>query len=113
MFNPIQDEVYRTKFHFQPHDDTLTTSREQPGADLILERNAELRQDNSLKDLDFGRQVASIPFIVYEQAIRDGYQLNAPDSAHAGKEMMRFLKTPEGQMCMCYTPKVKYHQGGI
>lgn len=80
----------------------------QPTEDMILERNKQLRNNpGSIQDLGsqleggvWGRQVASIPFIVYEKAIRDGYQLNSPDSDHAGKEMHRFLRSEEGQKCL-------------
>jgi hypothetical protein len=44
--------------------------------------------------------VASIPFIMFEKALRDGYDLNSPDSQIAGQEMNRFLKSPEGKMCL-------------
>jgi len=94
------DQVIKSEFHYQNHTDTLTHVRTQPTEKLILERNAELRKDNALSDLSFGRQVASIPFIMYEKAIRDGYDLTNPDSEIAGKAMMRYLQSEEGKMCL-------------
>jgi hypothetical protein len=44
--------------------------------------------------------VASIPFIMFEKAIRDGYDLNCPDSKIAGQEMNRFLKSEDGRLCL-------------
>ena len=79
----------------------------QPTEDLILDRNAELRKNpGAIKDLggkgdqSWGRQIASIPFITYNKAIKDGFQLNHSDVQIAEKELFRFLKTPEGQACL-------------
>jgi len=94
------DSVIKSEFHYQNHTDTLTHIQTQPTEKLILERNAELRKDNALNDLSFGRQVASIPMIMFNKAIRDGYDLSNPDGKIAGAEMMRYLKSTEGQMCM-------------
>lgn len=101
------DSVIKSEVHYQDHDGTLTHKTTQPTEGIILDRNAELRKnEGSIRDLgagqeggSWGRQVASIPFIVYEKAIRDGFQLNSKDKDLAGKEMHRFLSTPEGQMC--------------
>jgi len=80
---------------------TLYHRRTQPTEDLILARNERLRNDpGALRDLSFGRQVASIPFNMWEKAIRDGYDIACPDSDIAGKEMMRYLRSEEGQTCM-------------
>lgn len=94
------ETVIKSQIHYQEHTDTVTHVQTQPTERLILERNAELRKDNVLNDLSFGRQVASIPFIMYEKAIRDGYDLSNPDGQIAGQEMMRYLKSPEGQLCL-------------
>lgn len=94
------DQVIKSEFHYQNHTDTLTHVRTQPTERLILERNAELRKDNALNDLSFGRQVASIPFIMFEKAMRDGYDLTNPDSEIAGREMMRYLQSEDGKLCL-------------
>ena len=77
------DQVIRSDIHYQEHTGELTHKTSQPTEDLILARNAELRKNPGvIKDLgtqsgeSFGRQVASIPFIMFEKAIRDGYDLN-------------------------------------
>lgn len=89
------------------HGDEIAHKVSQPTEELILQRNAELRKNEGvIQDLGaqsgetWGRMVASIPFIVFEKAIRDGYQLNHKDADFAGKEMHRFLATPEGKMCL-------------
>ena len=81
------DSVIKSEVHYQDHTGTLTHKTTQPTEDLILERNAELRKNPGvIRDLGqgqsggtWGRQVASIPFILYDKAIRDGYKLNSKD----------------------------------
>lgn len=94
------DEVIRSKIHYQPSEDRLYHETTQPTEDLILAENAELRKDNALRDLSFGRQVASIPFIMWEKAVRDGYDLNCKDSKIAEKELFRYLQSDEGKKCL-------------
>ena len=102
------DEVIKREVHYQEHTGVLTHKTSQPTESIILKRNAELRKDpGSMRDLGsneaggaFGRQVASIPFIMYEEAIRNGFELNSKDSKHAGLETMRFLRSEEGQLCL-------------
>jgi len=101
------DEVFRSDLHFQEHTGELTHKLTQPTENLILARNAELRKNPGvIQDLGkqsggvFGRQVASIPMIMYEQALRDGYQLNSGDKEHQGKEMARYLQSTEGKQCL-------------
>lgn len=94
------DQIIKSELHYQDHTGTLTHKRTQPTENLILERNAQLRKDNALRDLSFGRQVACIPFIMYEEAIRDGYDLANPDSEVAGREMMRYLQSEKGKICL-------------
>jgi len=92
---------------FKFEGDTLVHKTTQPTEDLILGRNQELRKNpGSMNDLggkgdnSWGRQVASIPIIMFEKAIRDGYQLNSKDGKHAEKEMFRYLQSPEGRTCL-------------
>ena len=102
------DQVIRSDVHYQEHTGVLTHKTTQPTEDLILERNAELRKNPGViqdlgaqsKDGTFGRQVASIPFIMYERAIKDGFELNHKDSDHRSKELFRFLKSEEGKKCL-------------
>jgi hypothetical protein len=100
------DEVFNSRLVYQDHEDKLYHEVTQPTENLILERNKELRNNpGSLKDLGsgdntFGRQVASIPLVMYEKAIRDGYDLNSRDAQIATSEMMRYLQSSEGQLCL-------------
>lgn len=99
--------VIRSDIIYDDSDDKLIHKTSQPTEDLILDRNAELRKNPGvIQDLGaqtgetWGRQVASIPFIVYEKALRDGFELNHTDHEYAGKEMHRFLQTVEGRACL-------------
>ena len=101
------DEVIRSDLHYQEHTGVLTHRTTQPTEDIILRRNAELRKNPGvIQDLGkqsngtFGRQLASIPFIMYEKAIRDGYELNTGDAEHRSKELFRYLKSDEGKKCL-------------
>jgi len=100
------DAVIRSKYHFTPHTGVMTHETTQPSEDIILERNAELRKNpGAIRDLGdgkdtWGRQVATIPFIMLERAIRDGYDINSKDSKHGQRELMRFLQSSEGKKCL-------------
>ena len=100
-------DVIRSDLFYQNHTDELTHKTSQPTEDIILRRNHELRKNPGvIQDLgaqsgeSFGRQVASIPFIMYEEAIRDGYDLNKGDAEHRSKEMFRFLQSDKGKLCL-------------
>ena len=102
------DDVIRSKIHYQPHTGELTHLRTQPTEGLILERNNELRKNPGvIHDLgarseggSYGRQVASIPFIMYEEAIRDGFELDCGDAELRKSEMMRYLRSEKGKLCL-------------
>jgi len=102
------DEVFRSDVHYQEHTGVLTHKVTQPTEDLILQRNAELRKNPGvIRDLGsqseggtWGRQVASIPQIMYDRALRDGFDLNSKDADHRSKEVHRFLATENGKKCL-------------
>ncbi|RKZ81089.1 MAG: hypothetical protein DRQ35_00965 [Gammaproteobacteria bacterium] len=102
------DEVLKSDIHYQEHTGVLTHKLTQPTERLILDRNADLRRSpGAIRDLGqneeggaWGRMVASIPFIIFEQAKRDGFDLACKDQEIAGREMNRFLQTPAGRACM-------------
>lgn len=102
------DEVFRSEFHYQEHTGVLTHKVSQPSEDLILNRNAELRKNPGViqdlgaqsKDGTWGRWLCSIPHVMYEKALRDGYQLNATDGQFRSEEINRYLKSEEGKKCL-------------
>ena len=102
------NDVIRSDVHYQDHTGVLTHKQTQPTEDLILTRNAELRKNPGvIRDLGaqgkggtWGRNVASIPFIMYDAALRAGFELNCGDAEHRSKELFRYLKTEEGKKCL-------------
>ena len=102
----MNNGVILSEFAFE--DEKIIHKTSQPTEDLILERNKELRKTpGAINDFGanneggtWGRQLASIPIIIYEKAIRDGFDLNNTDKAIAANEMYRFLSTDIGKACM-------------
>ena len=94
--------VIKSEIFWDKAEERLHHKTSQPSEKIILERNKNLRKDGDvLKDLSFGRQIANIPFITYEWAIRHGFDLNCPDAQIAQKELFRFLTTTdEGRACL-------------
>jgi hypothetical protein len=99
------DEVFRSEFI--EHGTELCHKVTQPSEDIILARNQELRKNpGAINDLGanseetWGRQVASIPFIMWDAAIRCGYDLASKDHKTAEKELWRFLNSEEGKKCI-------------
>lgn len=98
------DEVIKSDLFFE--GDTLVHKQTQPSENLILERNSELRKNGSaINDFGkgtqtWGRMVASIPIIMFDKAVRDGYDLYSKEPGRANKEMLRFLQSPDGKICM-------------
>jgi hypothetical protein len=100
------DGVMQSKLHYQDHEDKLYHQVTQPSESLILERNKRLRNNpGALGDLSFGRQLASIPFILWEKAKRDGYDL------HDTASMMKWLQTEDGRKCLVTDKSNKYFSG--
>lgn len=100
--------VIQSEMHYQEHDGQLTHRQTQPTEDLILARNAKLRKiPGAMNDLGqgspggaWGRQVATIPEIMFNKAIKDGYDLISTDAQHAQREMQRFLASDNGKLCL-------------
>lgn len=99
------DEVIKSELYFE--GDLLIHKKTQPTENLILERNQDLRKNEGvirdLQDEDgetWGRMVATIPLIVFEQAIKSGYRLRSREKGEASKELFRFLQSPVGKTCL-------------
>jgi len=94
------------KQEFELEDGVMHAITTQPTEDIILNRNAELRKNPGvIKDLEvdgetFGRLLCTIPEIMFTKAIKDGYQLRCPDADIRSKELNRFLRSPEGKLCL-------------
>lgn len=93
------DGVLVSRYHVNKHEGRhgrTYHTLDQPSRKLILERNAELRKTpGTLKDLSFGRQLASIPVLDY-YALRQKFpKLRSSDAKERSEEMMRVLRMPE------------------
>ena len=101
------NDVIRSDIHYDDATGVLTHKTTQPTEDLILNRNAELRKNPGvIQDLGkqsgktWGRMLASIPFILFEKAKRDGYELSHPDKEHRSNELFRYLQSEDGKKCL-------------
>lgn len=108
----VYDGLFRSEFHFQEHTEELTHKVTQPSEEIILRRNAEMRKNPGLlhdlgaqdggktKSQTWGRWLCSIPHIMFEKALRDGYDLTCPDKEIRSKELHRYLQSEEGKKCL-------------
>lgn len=104
MEGPIKSRLVH-----QAHENKIYHEQTQPSEKLILERNQQLRNNpGALKDLSFGRKIADIPMIMIEKAKRQGF-----DIMKSEKDLMAWLQTSDGKLCMVQDTAPKYHQGGI
>ncbi len=97
------DEVFKADWYYQPHEDRLYRNLTQPTEDLILNRNKELRKNPDAVDRDKMegfRWAASVPMAVWENAKKEGYELDCPDKAKRERERARFFATPIGKACL-------------
>lgn len=98
--------VFLSKFIADEAEGVLHHECTQPTEDLIFARNQELKKNQDLmRDLGkgtetMGRHIANIPFITYEWALREGYDLRSPDRKIRSAEMFRFLNSEVGKKCM-------------
>jgi len=115
----IHEGPIKQEFHYQPHTGVLTAVKTQATENVILARNAELRKNpGALRDLgegeeggSWGRQMASIPFIMFQAALKAGFGLTNKDAKYAAREMQRYLATTEGQKCLVQAPDKRIYTG--
>ena len=113
----MSDEVFKSTM--LSHIDEIAHRIEQPTDGIILARNAELRKNpGAIHDLgaqteggSYGRMLASIPMVLYEKALRDGYDLNNTNSEVSAAEMSRYLQSVEGRACLVQDSTQKYFKG--
>lgn len=97
----MNGDPLRIDWHWQPHTDTLTRVQTQPNKPKIYEENHELRKNpDAVRDLEWGRFVARIPFDDWTAAMRNGYDLQSKDPKTAERELMRYLRSDEGKLAM-------------
>jgi hypothetical protein len=90
------DGVLRFDYFESPHEGKVHRRTSQPSADLILNRNAELRKNpGALRDLSFGRLVLNIPVNDLEMLERKYPELRSPDSTERTAAWARFTASAE------------------
>lgn len=97
----IDDGQFRSRIVDHAPTGEVGCITEQKDRDVILERNKRLRQNpGALKDLSFGRLVATIPFEDWQQFLKDNPGYRQMDKKEREAAIMRFLKFhPIGQAC--------------
>lgn len=99
VFDQVEsDGVFVSKRVYQPHEDRIYRQLSQPSRKLILERNAELRKNDVIKDLSFGRFIADIPLIDMENLRKKYPDLASHDSKIRSKALFNLLNSPEGRI---------------
>lgn len=88
------------KQEFKQEDGILHRKLTQPSEGIILERNKQVRQNSALKDMSFGRQVASIPLNDYEMLCRQYPELIYGDASQRQNRLMKILSSVEGKKYM-------------
>ena len=89
---------------------------EQKDRDVILSRNKKLRQSpGALRDTEFGRYIASIPFEDWDYFLGQNPGYRQMDKQQRQAALMKFLKfDPRGQACCVqdtqYKSATKYHE---
>lgn len=92
------DGLYKQEF--KQEDDKLHRRLTQPTEGVILERNKQVRQNSALRDMSFGRQVASIPLNDYEMLCRKYPELKHGDAEQKQTRIMKILASSEGKKYM-------------
>jgi hypothetical protein len=94
----VDDGLFRQVFTWQAGLGWLVCKRDQAGRELILERNAALRrEEGTLRDLTFARQIASIPLDDWAVLIAKYPDLDSRDAATKRRALVAFLQSPEGE----------------
>ena len=84
-----------TETNVQPdHHGGLDFQRYQPSRGVILDTVAELKKNDAIRDLSFGRWALSVPFEDYENLLKQFPELGNPEGAIRTKAWHRFLKSP-------------------
>lgn len=88
--NQHHDGLFKTKSIFQPHENKLYVEKSQLNEDLILAANAEKRKMEQ-RPMDWGRQVASIPHIMYDKWCRENPEMRSKDKEIRSKKLLQLI----------------------
>lgn len=85
------DGLNLTRLTFQPHEGILYAEKTQPNEDAILKDNAAKRQIEQRK-MDWGRQVASIPQVLYAKWLKENPELRDPDKRTRDRKLLQLIR---------------------
>jgi hypothetical protein len=95
MSDPLNDDfhdgLFRTKAVFQPHEGILYAEKTQINESAILAENA-IKRAMGQRKLEWGRQIASIPAILYDKWCRENPELRSKDKAVRSATLLRLIR---------------------
>ena len=92
----LDDGVLQKEFKYSDHEDEFAVTLKQRDRDKILERNKRIRNEQVMRDISFGRMVATIPLYDLEILKRTHPELRNEAHPDFQKTLMRILNSPEG-----------------
>lgn len=90
MSNEHHDGLFKTKSVYQAHENKLYVEKTQLNEDMILRANAE-KQKMEQRKMDWGRQVASIPHILYDKWCRENPEMRSQDKEIRSKKLLELI----------------------
>jgi len=89
--NEHHDGLFKTRSIFQPHENKLYVEKTQLNENLILRSNAE-KQKMEQRKMEWGRQVASIPHILYDKWCREHPEMRSSDKQIRSAKLLQLIR---------------------
>lgn len=86
----ISDGIFRTKLHYQEHEQRLYAEKTQINEGLILEGNT-VKRTMEQRPMEWGRMVATIPEITYSQWLLQYPELRGNDRLAKQRTLLRLI----------------------
>jgi hypothetical protein len=87
----FHDGLFRTKVKYQPHEGVLYAEKTQLNEAAILAGNA-IKRAMDQRPLEWGRQIASIPQIMYDKWVRENPELRSSDKTVRSIKLMALIR---------------------
>ena len=91
MNQTLTDGVIQTQLKYQPHEGILYAQKTQVNEDIILSSNVE-KQKQEQRKMEWGRQVASIPELVYSGWLKQYPELRGNDRQAKDRTLLRLIR---------------------
>jgi hypothetical protein len=95
MSDPLNDDfhdgLFRTRVKFQPHEGKLYAEKTQLNESAILADNA-IKRAMDQRPLEWGRQIASIPQIMYDKWLREHPELRSNDKQIRSMKLLALIR---------------------